>query len=100
MKLTVPQAARRMGRSPETIRRWIWSGKLSSEKVGNQHLVDEADLGALEAASEVDEGDVVNVPGPWGEWLRQVDVLSERLRADGVRLPPAADLVRESRRGR
>jgi hypothetical protein len=32
MKLTVPAAARRAGRSQETIRRWIWSGV--------SHLVD------------------------------------------------------------
>lgn len=42
--LTVPEAARRTGRNPETIRRWIRSGKLRSEQVGTQHLVDERDL--------------------------------------------------------
>lgn len=42
--LTVPQAARRTGKDPETIRRWIRSGRLRSQKVGTQHLIDEADL--------------------------------------------------------
>jgi excisionase family DNA binding protein len=42
--LTVPQAARRSGRNPETIRRWIREGKLRAEKVGTQHLIDESDL--------------------------------------------------------
>lgn len=42
--LTVPEAARRVGRDPETVRRWIRSGRLPSEKVGTQHLIDEADL--------------------------------------------------------
>ena len=45
--LTVPDAARRAGRDPETIRRWIRSGRLRSERVGTQHLIDEADLDAL-----------------------------------------------------
>jgi len=45
--LTVPEAARRAGRNPETIRRWIRAGRLRSEKVGTQHVVDEADLDAL-----------------------------------------------------
>jgi excisionase family DNA binding protein len=42
--LTVPEAARRVGRDPETVRRWIRSGKLRSQKVGTQHLIDEDDL--------------------------------------------------------
>ncbi len=42
--LTVPEAARRVGRNPETIRRWIREGKLASTRVGTQYLIDEADL--------------------------------------------------------
>ncbi len=44
MPLTVPEAARRTGRNPETIRRWIRAGKLPSRKVGTQHVIDEDDL--------------------------------------------------------
>jgi len=46
MTLTVPEAARRTGRNPETIRRWIRAGKLPSRKVGTQHVIDEDDLAA------------------------------------------------------
>ncbi len=49
--ITVPEAARRTGRNPETVRRWIREGRLSSQKVGTQHLIDEEallDLGAAE----------------------------------------------------
>ena len=42
--LTVPEAARRVGRNPETVRRWIREGKLAARKVGTQHVIDEADL--------------------------------------------------------
>jgi excisionase family DNA binding protein len=45
--LTVPQAARRIGRDPETIRRWIRSGRLRAARVGTQHVIEEADLDAL-----------------------------------------------------
>jgi excisionase family DNA binding protein len=45
--LTVPEAARRVGRNPETVRRWIRAGKLRSQKVGTQHLIDESDLDAV-----------------------------------------------------
>ncbi|HUZ78759.1 MAG TPA: helix-turn-helix domain-containing protein [Chloroflexota bacterium] len=42
--ITVPEAARRLHKNPETIRRWIRSGKLPSQKVGTQHLIEEEDL--------------------------------------------------------
>ena len=42
--LTVPEAARRAGRNPETIRRWIREGKLPARKVGTQHVLEEHDL--------------------------------------------------------
>ena len=45
--MTLPEAAHRTGRNPETIRRWIRAGRLPSRKVGTQHVIDEADLRAL-----------------------------------------------------
>lgn len=50
--LTVPEAARRIGRNPETIRRWIREGRLRSKRVGTQHLVDEDALDALVTTAE------------------------------------------------
>jgi excisionase family DNA binding protein len=52
MALTVPEAARRTGRNPETIRRWIRSGRLASTKVGTQHLIEVDDLDALLRGSD------------------------------------------------
>jgi excisionase family DNA binding protein len=52
--LTVPEAAERASKNPETIRRWIREGRLRSQKVGTQHIVEEADLArVLEAQSEM-----------------------------------------------
>ncbi|MCC6221960.1 MAG: helix-turn-helix domain-containing protein [Thermoleophilia bacterium] len=59
--LTVPEAARRVGRDPETVRRWIRSGRLGSQKVGTQHLVDEAEL------DEIVAGHAATLPLP-PEW--------------------------------
>lgn len=42
--LTVPEAARRIDRNPETIRRWIRSGRLPSQQIGTQYIIDEDDL--------------------------------------------------------
>ena len=48
--LTVPQAAKRTRRNPETIRRWIREGRLPARKIGSQHVIEEADLDGLFAA--------------------------------------------------
>jgi excisionase family DNA binding protein len=78
--LTVPEAAKRVGRDPETVRRWIRSGKLPSKKIGTQHLVDEHDLAAL-----VDGSDSLPLPKEW------------RYMSDGRPQPDWVRLVRESR---
>jgi excisionase family DNA binding protein len=61
MSITVPEAARRTGRNPETIRRWIREGKLRSTKVGTQHILDEDDLLALIGESS----ERVELPPEW-----------------------------------
>jgi hypothetical protein len=45
--LDVTEAGRRSGRDPETIRRWIRTGKLRARKVGNKHMIDEDDLAVV-----------------------------------------------------
>lgn len=57
--LTVPEIAARVGRDPETIRRWIRTGKLRARKVGTQHVVDERDLDVLL------DGDMLPLPRAW-----------------------------------
>jgi excisionase family DNA binding protein len=61
--LTVPEAARRTGRNPETIRRWIREGKLRAHKVGTQHVLEEADLAELLRGSSA----TVPMPSHWQE---------------------------------
>ncbi len=58
--LTVAAAAKRANRDPETIRRWIRAGKLTSWKAGTQHMIDEGDLadaigGGTERAHRIGE---------------------------------------------
>ena len=45
--LTVPEAARRVNRDPETVRRWIRAGRLPARKIGTQHVIEEDDLLAV-----------------------------------------------------
>jgi len=42
--LSVRDAAKQCGRNPETVRRWIWSGTLHAEKLGNQLFIKKSDL--------------------------------------------------------
>ena len=62
--LTVPQAARRVRKDPETVRRWIRSGKLRARKIGTQHVIEESDLDAL-----ISENEDLRLPLPKG-WER------------------------------
>ncbi len=61
--ITVPEAARRAGKDPETIRRWIRSGRLPARKIGTQHVIEEPDLDLLLDDEELP------VPADWG-WDR------------------------------
>jgi excisionase family DNA binding protein len=42
--ITVGEAASRVGRSPETVRRWIRSGRLPASRDGGRLLLDASDL--------------------------------------------------------
>jgi excisionase family DNA binding protein len=51
--LTVPEAAKKVGRNPETLRRWIREGRLRASRVGTQYLLDEDDLASLLTDDEI-----------------------------------------------
>jgi excisionase family DNA binding protein len=59
--LTVPDAARRTGRTPETIRRCIREGKVAARKVGTRHVIEESDRDAYLGASP----DTMTLPAEW-----------------------------------
>lgn len=42
--VSIGEAARACGRNPETVRRWIWQGKLPAQKLGNQLFIQRHDL--------------------------------------------------------
>lgn len=77
--VTVPEAARRVRCNPETVRRWIRSGRLRSRRVGTQHLIDESDLLALVPVSGR------SLPAAW------------RRTATGEPMPDVVHAVRRSR---
>ncbi len=79
--LTVPEAARRAARDPETIRRWIRSGKLRARKIGTQHVIEEEDL----ALVLDDDAEMLPLPVEW------------KLTADGRPQPNWVRIIRQSR---
>jgi excisionase family DNA binding protein len=79
--ITVPEAAKRARKDPETIRRWIRQGRLKAIKIGTQHVIEESDL------EEVLDGDELPVPASWG-W----DSLP-----DGRPMPNIVALIRHQR---
>lgn len=82
--LTVPEAAKRVRRDPETVRRWIRAGKLRARKIGTQHFIEEDDLVAVTRTAEM-----LPVPKSWG-WDRTFD---------GKPMPNVVEWIRRSREG-
>jgi excisionase family DNA binding protein len=81
--LTVPEAARRTKRDPETVRRWIRSGRLRATKIGTQHMIDEADL-----AEVTEMKSALSMPLGW------------RRTATHQAMPDVVAAIRSSRTGR
>jgi excisionase family DNA binding protein len=79
--ITVPEAAKKVGKDPETIRRWIRTGRLRARKVGTQHVIEEADLHAVMGEESLP------LPPPWGRTLT------------GEPMPDVVRAVRRSRAG-
>lgn len=74
MTLTVSEVAKRLGKNPETVRRWIREGKLPAQKIGNQHFVEDNEVAALEVdgASLPTRFNKTFWGGPMPDWARLV----------------------------
>jgi excisionase family DNA binding protein len=81
-RIAVPEAAKRAGKDPETIRRWIRTGRLRASKVGRQYVIEEQDLEPLL------EDDIMPVPESW------------LLMPDGRPVPNVVRAIRLARQGR
>jgi excisionase family DNA binding protein len=81
--ITVPEAAKRAGKDPETVRRWIRTGRLRARKIGTQHVIEEQDLLPFLVATD----DQLPFPEDWG-----LDTL-----ADGRPMPNVVAVIRRQR---
>jgi excisionase family DNA binding protein len=98
-ELTVRQAAWRAGRSEETIRRWIWSGRLPAVKRGTSYRIDVVHL--EQVVAELDTGFSKHATAPNASLLAWLDEVEEWKRS--LKTTPgesALDLLLEDRRAR
>jgi hypothetical protein len=89
-ELDIKAAARVAGRTAETIRRWVWSGRLSARKRGNRLVVARGDVEALAGGGE-------RLQLSLAEWAKLAEAA---LRGRRGPYKSAADLVIEERRRR
>ena len=94
--INVREAARQCGRNMETVRRWIWGGKLPAEKLGNQLFIKKKDFALFcrETAT------LVYRPKPNTGFLEQGKELRSKIKARGVRPINADKFVRQKREER
>jgi excisionase family DNA binding protein len=101
-EVTVREAARIAHRSEETIRRWIWSGRLPAVKRGSSYRVDVRHLDdvMIELESHAAHGEAPADTGNEGlrAWLEEVKAWKAGL--ETIPGASAADLVIEDRRAR
>lgn len=94
--VTVREAARQCGKNPETIRRWIWSGKIPAEKLGNQLFIKTEDLrphcSHVKASGEKDSGAE--------DWWVRAKALRGKLKKRGVIMSDSGEFIRQMREER
>lgn len=66
-QVDVLEAASLTGRSAETIRRWVWSGRLKADKRGNKILIARRDLEALVGPTGL------RCAMSLGDWLKRLE---------------------------
>ncbi|OGO14772.1 MAG: hypothetical protein A2Z02_03770 [Chloroflexi bacterium RBG_16_48_7] len=95
--LTVREAAALCGKNPETIRRWVWSGKIEAEKVGNQLFIDRSQIDKSCTFGNLKKN---SKSSNLAEIIKRVDVLRERIRKEtGGRVFDVTEMIEESRKG-
>jgi excisionase family DNA binding protein len=91
--ISVAEAAKRLKRSTEQVRRYLREGKLKGQRIGNQWFVEEASLPSIE------DGEPVFRPLIPKELAEEIRRTREAIfRRNGI-VFDAVEMVRESREG-
>lgn len=94
--ITVRQAARQCGRNMETVRRWIWAGKLPAQKLGNQLFIKKSALDNYCRETAMKPYHVEKKE----DFLERAIRLQDRIRARGGKPIDAAEEIRRMREER
>jgi len=90
--ISVREAAKQSSRSMETVRRWIWSGKLPARKLGNQLFIKRSDWEIFLEHKNTQRDDRF-------KFIERATALREKIRArTGTNFDIPA-LIEESRQG-
>jgi excisionase family DNA binding protein len=94
--VSVREAAKECGKNAETVRRWIWSGKLPAQKLGNQLFIKKRELIGFcrEIATQRYKA------GPKPDFLERAIALQNRIKKRGAEPTNAAELIRKVRQER
>lgn len=87
--MDVAEAARVARRTPETVRRWVWSGRLAAIKVGNRLLIKRADVLAVSGDGSAREATPITL-ARWAEAVAKANPRGRKGRS-------ASDLVLQDR---
>src|SRR3990170_1854572 len=94
--ISVREAAKECGRNTETVRRWIWAGKLPAEKLGNQLFIKKKDL-----ASYCRENAVIGYEArPKPDLLERPELSGKRIQKEGTKPTDTGKAIYQTRRGR
>jgi excisionase family DNA binding protein len=94
--LDIREAADLVGRTPETVRRWVWSGRLSARRQGNRLLVARADVQRL--VDDRGKSPPTSGAPTLAEWAAEVrEHRRWGLLGDTATLQTASDLVLDDR---
>ncbi len=94
--LDVREAAALAHRTPETVRRWVWTGRLRAERTGNRLLLFRADVLELVASRASVTDEPQRRRPSLAEWARRV----QSQLPDGPRASTARDLILQDRAAR
>ena len=94
--LSVREAAKECGRNMETVRRWVWAGKLPAQKLGNQLFIKKTDLASYCRETAVRKYEAKPKP----DFLERAIALREKIRARNGITFDAAAIIRQMREER
>lgn len=100
--VSVREAAQVCGRNMETVRRWIWGGKLPAQKLGNQLFIKRSALDSYcrEVATIPYQAEKAKAAEKKEDWFERAIRLRDKIKARGVKPFNAVEEVHRIREER